>query len=197
MPINDGQSGRLGKLQPYSQAYIEKCFVAWYSAGCPTKEMFNKILPVDEYGRIPHPDVVKKFMEMYDWRARADLLNVEVAKQIEQRAVEVRVEMLNRQAELGKELQQKGIDYLREHEFEKAGEALKAVISGAELEKASRGLPDSILQVAKMKDDDLLTTLNTLLGKASASGDLEKALGFDVETEFKEAIVDEDAASPE
>lgn len=171
---------------PYSDAYKEKAFVAWYSAGCPTGERFALCLPTDENGRVVQADVAKKWIRDFGWRDRANALNEEVARQIERRAVEVRVEMLNRQAEAGKLLQEKGLKYLDEHEFEKAGEALKAVISGAELERASRGLPDALLKVAEMKDEDLSKVLSNLLGKVG-SDQIEKVLAFDVEAEFTDA----------
>lgn len=182
--------GHLARMTAYSDAYIEKCFVAWYTAGCPDGGRTMKIIPQDEMGRTPHPEVVKGWIKRYDWHSRADILNEQVAREIEKKAVEIRVEMLNRQAELGKQLQEKGMEYLEAHEFEKAGEALKAVISGAELERSSRGLPEAIMKVAEMRDEDLAKTLDSLLGKASQAGDLEKALGYDVEAEFSETAKD-------
>jgi hypothetical protein len=176
-------------LVAYTEAYKEKLFVQWYSSGCPQGERIGMNLPEDEIGRTPTTEVIKKWIRDEKWRDKAEVLNQEVARQIEKRLVEVRVEMLNRQAELGKNLQQKGIDYLEKHEFEKAGEALKAIFGGAELERASRGLPDALLKVAEMKDEDLITIMNSLLNKVSPD-EMEKALNFDIDAEFT------DAASP-
>lgn len=167
----------------YSDAYREKVFIAWYTAGCPQGEQIGINLPVDELGRTPHTEVIKRWIRESGWRDRANILNAEVARQIEKKAVEVRVEMLNRQAEIGKELQRKGSEYLDKHEFEKAGEALKAIIQGAELERSSRGLPDALIKVSEMKDEDLMTTLNHLLSKVNTD-ELEQALNFDVEAEI-------------
>lgn len=180
----------------YSEGYIEKCFVAWYSAGCPARDRYALIFQPDELGRTPEIHAIQRWIERYHWRDRADALNLEVAKQIEKRAVEIRVEMLNRQAEIGKKLQEKGMKFLDTTEFSKAGEALKAVIAGADLERSSRGLPDSILNVAKMKDEELSSVLKRLINKASTGEDLEKALGFDIEAEFKE-VPEENAPEAE
>lgn len=170
---------------PYTDVYKEKTFIAWYSAGCPSGERLLLCIPKDELGREANIDVVKRWMKNEGWRERADILNQQVAREIEQRAVEARVEMLNRQAEVGKKLQQLGMDFFDDHYLDKPGEAIRAIVDGAALERSSRGLPDALLKVAEMKDEQLSSVLANLLNKVG-SDQIENALNFSVEAEFKE-----------
>jgi len=191
MPLNDGLKTQV--VTPYSEAFKEQCFIAWYSAGCPTKERFGTIMPADEIGRHPSNEVIYTFMKTRSWRERADVLNEEVSRQIEKKAVEVRVEMLNRQAEIGKTLQEMGMEFLEENGFKKAGEALKALISGAELERSSRGLPQAIMKIAELENSELSSILSNLMNKAGSGGELEDSLKFDIEAQFTEVTDDADS----
>lgn len=164
MPVN---SKTVTIRTEYSDVYKEKCFLAWYRLGRPKVPAFRSELPVDELGRKAPDEKIWQWIEKENWEQRADVLDAEVSHQIEVQAVNERVEMLNRQATIATDIQQKGMDYLNEHGFEKAADALRAVIQGAELERASRGLPTALVNVSKMENSKLQDVVQKLMSRVS------------------------------
>lgn len=178
MPIN---TNKLLGTTSYTESYREACFLAWFQNGCPKGKQIADVLPSDEHGRKPHLAQINEWMVMYDWHARADVLNTEVAKRIEIQAVEDKVKMLQKQAESGEKLQEMGMKYLETAGFEKSADALRAVIQGAELERASKGLPSALIKISEMDDSKLGDTISQLLKKANPDETAEF-----LEAEFKE-----------
>ena len=164
MPINTSKV--LGTTS-YTESYREACFLAWFQNGCPKGKQILEILPIDEHGRKPHIAQVNEWMNTYDWYARSDVLNSEVAKRIEIQAVEDKVKMLQKQAENGERLQEKGMKYLETVGFDKSADALRAVIQGAELERASKGLPSALIKISEMDDSKLSDVISGLMKKAN------------------------------
>lgn len=140
--------------EPYPDTYKEACFQAWYSAGCP--EGFSHIVKVlpDYEGRKPTRLLLNKWVEQ-EWALRADELNTKAIELADNRLVLEKVEMLKQQAERGKELQEKGMEYIKTTGFDTASAAVQAVIRGANLERESRGIGELIYKMAKMSDDEL------------------------------------------
>ena len=147
----------------YSDEYKELCFLAWYRAARPLGDLLQQAIPVDALGRRPSAKIIAEWRRYQNWDYRGDLLDSEVARQVEKKAIEEKVEMFTRHALLGKELQDKGMDFLRKHEIEKDATALKMIIAGVEMEKVSRGLPDALMAVAELQDDDLKSLVGKLL----------------------------------
>ena len=160
---------RQTRLIPYTDTYREACFLIWYRKSRPKGNSLIGIFPPDELQRLPPIEQIWKWITDFGWHERADVLDVEVAKRIEMQAVEERVEMLERQAEYGKTLQEMGQTYLEGHGFEKGADALRAIFGGAELERSSRGLPSALIKVSEMDDATLQDTLKKLMNKASES----------------------------
>lgn len=165
----------------YTDTYREACFLAWFQNGCPKGKQILECLPSDEHGRKPHISHINEWMTMYDWYARADVLNSEVSRRIEIQAVEDKVKMLQKQAESGEKLQQMGMDYLDTAGFDKSADALRAVIQGAELERASKGLPSALIKISEMEDSKLADVISALMKKANP----DETAQF-IEAEFKE-----------
>jgi hypothetical protein len=181
--------------QPYSAAFKDACFFAWYNAGKPTIRSFAlEIVPIDEYGNKPHLETIKDWYSIFEWAKRANMLDEQVMQQIESQAVEERVKMLRRHADVGMKLVEKGLEHL-EHtdKFEKDADAIRAIIQGAELERASLGLPTAMIDVAKMKDEDLSSVINKLLGRVSAD-EAQKIVEDIVEGEIVEHAPDDTEA---
>ena len=166
MAITTKKDNRLAK---YSEVFRESCFLIWYRQGRPKGNAMIGIFPQDNLGRSPSMEQIWEWTKKYGWNERADILDVEVAKRIELQAVEERVEMLERMAEQGKALQEKGQEYLDVHGFEKGADALRAIFGGAELERSSRGLSSALIKVSEMDDATLQDTLKKLMNKASPS----------------------------
>lgn len=171
---------------PYSDIYIESSFISWYKLGRPVLTVFATKMTPDENGRIPPQETFTQWRRDYNWEQRADILDAEVSHQIELRAVNERIEMLNRQAVSATELQESGMAYLNEHGFEKAADALRAVIQGAELERASRGLPTALVEISKMENSKLQDVVQKLMKRVTPEEAEQLSDGKVIEGESEE-----------
>jgi hypothetical protein len=159
------------KFTPYSQQYKEACFQAWYSSGRPTQvKVLEEILPEDEYGRKPNIDVIRLWRKEDNWDSRADMLDEKVSKKMDTFLVDQKVEMLKQQARRARIIQEKGLEYLEENGFDSSSSAVAAIIKGAELERISFGISDTILKLSKLSDEELLDETQKLLSKFLESG---------------------------
>lgn len=158
---------------PYSPEFIEKCFVAWYSI--PQRPMeyqtIAKLLPKDDHGRQPKATTVKRWC-LESWIARADELDKKAIQIVETDLVSQKVLMLQRQAEIGFQLQELGMRYLTSGSFDSASAAVQAVIRGAELERQSRGIGEIHARMVKMTDAELESEIIKKIQRASEAGQI-------------------------
>jgi hypothetical protein len=183
---NQPNLGRAIDVTSFPDTYREGLFLMWYEMGCPALKLFYEKVPPADDGRTATEYTVREWFKKYQWKERASRLNTEVAKIVEAKAVEERVQMLNRQAEYGLQLQEMGIKYLEEHDLNNDKSAITAIIRGAELERNSRGLPDALQKVAKMQDSTLEITVRKLLSRMPTD-----QLKEEVEKEEDAVIVEE------
>jgi hypothetical protein len=180
---------------PYTDAFIEQCFLAWYKNDKPKGMRLREVLPADEMGRTPEVVLVNKWKRDRQWDERADEMDLQVQRQLEITAVQERVEMFKRHAVAAREIQDKGLKYLQEHDFDSAASAIRGIVEGVRIERDSVGIPDALLKMAAMNNEQLEKTVNALLSRVSVSetDDKEEVLEgeFQEETE-KEENTEED-----
>lgn len=139
----------------YTENYQELCFQAWYSAGRPKKVSDAlEVIPADVDDRKPGPTMVEKWLNE-TWMLRADELDAKAVQLADNNLIAQKAEMLKAQAERGRELQEKGIEYIRTSGYDSAASAVQGVIRGAELERTSRGIGELIVKMSKMSEGDL------------------------------------------
>ena len=178
----------------YTDSYKEACFQAWYAAGKPTlvKDLLEA-LPEDEHGRKPHQDVVRRWRNADNWDIRADGLDARVNRQIEDTLVSQKVEMLKKQAQRARQLQEDGMEYLAENGFDSSSSALTAIFKGADLERSSLGLSDAILKLAQMNNDELMAETQKMLQRFADSGESPDILdAAEVPDEYEKEIEEND-----
>lgn len=168
-PVEQSRRGELtSENVPYSDKYREACFHAWYQAGRPSGKSLLGFLPADEYGRKPTSAKIRTWRDE-GWHRRADELDRQVHQEMQKYAIETRVAMLKRHADLGRQMQEKGVDWLSEHEPDKAGDAIRLVVEGVRIESDSVGVSDALLRISKMKDQELSETIGQLLNRLSGT----------------------------
>jgi hypothetical protein len=167
----------------FSDTYKENLFFQWYQSGGPSITTLYKKIEPNEAGKVPTLESVKMWCFKLKWHDRAKMLNEEISRQIQQRMIEDRIEMLHRQADLGRTLQEKGQQFFLTHEIDSPGVALKAIIQGAELERFSRGIPDALLRVSQLDDNKLTGLVSKLLAGINPSEEdtISKAIDYDVD----------------
>jgi len=159
--------------RPYTEHYKVACRDAWYAAGKPDRAtQILEIIPEDEYGRKPNKQLLPDWRREMAWDVWADELDLRAEAIVDDELVNARVIMLKRQAATAKELQEDGIEYLREKGHDTSASAVRAIIQGAELERTSRGISEKIIKLHKMTDEKLMEEAQKYLGKAEESGEV-------------------------
>ena len=186
MPASD-KGIKISTRNAYSMDYVERCFLLWYKLGRPSATELMKHIPPDlETGDTVHYQMLTKWPTVYAWNERADVLDAEVSRQIEIQAINEKVEMLRRQADLGKMLQDAGAEYFETHAIDSDRTALGAIKTGVEIERNARGIPDALLKIAELKDEELGDIVGKLLSKINPDEAL-RMTGSIVETDTVEA----------
>lgn len=153
-----------GITTEYSDQYKDDLFFIWYQANRPRGKTFSAILPRDEGGRVPNLSVVQRWMRDGGWQVRADEMDREVKKRLNDIAIEQKVKMHQRHAEIGAEIMEKGLEYLQGNSLQSAAEAARLIDLGQRMEQENTGGAQALGEVAKMTDKkliDLIAELST------------------------------------
>ena len=163
---------KVPQLTPYTSQYKEACFQSWYAANRPTySDALMEALPEDEYGRKPVLDTIRNWRNEDNWDLWADKLDIRAREKADGKAINAKVDMLEKQAKRGLMLQDKAAEYFEENEFDSSSSAVQGLIQGAKLERESRGLSTALLRVMQLGDDELISETQKLLERALESGD--------------------------
>jgi len=166
-------------ITSYTPIYKESVFALWYSSNKPSASKLSGMVPDDENGRKPSASLISKWMEDGDWYVRADILDERASESLEKVLVTDRVEIFKKQADIGRKLQEIGMEYIESDDFKiNALTALKMVIEGAQLEKESVGLTIALTKIYSLGDSDIQSEIKKLLAKADkedvVEGDVEE-----------------------
>ena len=169
-------------LSPYSEHYKQDCRKAWYMAGRPdSRREIEKIAPKDSLGRTASDMTLSIWRNEMMWDAWADTLDAKAEAIVDDELVNERVLMLKRQASWGKEMGDKGIDYIREKGIDSSTSAISAIVKGTEMERTSRGISERLINLLKLSDDELTREAVQLLGRGRDSGEILDVPSEDIE----------------
>lgn len=157
----------------FSDEYKEKCKTAWYADGRPAQfERIHAIIPEDERGRKPIIRTLRQWKKDMMWDFWADDLDSRALAIVEDTLISKKVEMLKRHADMGQELQLRGMSYLKETGFDTSSSAVSAIIKGSELERTSLGIGEMFEKMAKMTDGELKDEIMNQINRASEAGQI-------------------------
>lgn len=157
----------------FSEAYKIACRDAWYAAGRPLAgNKIRAVIPHDGAGNYPNPRTLITWKNDMKWDWWADSLDSKAIQIREDQLIQQKVDMLARQAEMAKSLQAQGMEYLKREDFDTSASAVSAIIKGAELERVSRGLGETIERISKMNDDELKEEILKRISRAAESGQM-------------------------
>ena len=170
----------------FSEQYIEQCFESWYSHGCPSSPARSlDILPIDEQGRKPSARTVADWMNERNWNFRKDELNAEVFRKSTENLIVKQVEMMQRQAQYGFDMQAKGIEYIKENGFDTAASAVNSISKGVEIERSSRGVSKFLIELVDKSDADIKEEIKKLSERISPDGEIIDMVETKEETDTK------------
>lgn len=147
----------------FSPTYVEDVFYFWYKNRQLGASWFNKNVPADENGRKASFSTLQNWIQDYHWMERAENLDVEAARKMDNLIIDERIKMFREHAEIGKEIKEMGIEFLRTKGLEKDASALRAIADGIQIERSSRGLADVLAKISTMGDDDIEREIRKLM----------------------------------
>jgi hypothetical protein len=98
-------------------------------------------------------------------------MDVEVARQNDEKAIQQKIDMLRRHAEVSMALIERGEAYLKEHGVQKAADAIRAIALGMERESLSRGFRIALDDMGKKSDEELVRLVEQRMGLANGVSD--------------------------
>ena len=102
----------------FTEAYKQDVFVLWYNNQKPYSNKLINLIP-DSWanGEKPGKQSVRLWIDNI-FKPQAEILDAQVARELEQRLVSEKVEMLSRHARIGQEIQDIAYKYLEEHKID-------------------------------------------------------------------------------
>ena len=147
----------------YTEDYKTACFWVWWSRGKPGASSLRGYIEPNQDGQTPSMEVLSSWITNI-FKARAEEYDLAVQQKVKETAVTEKIEMLERHASIGKEMQDISIEYLRNHKDDlKPNTALKMLVDGVRIERESKGLPTLITETVNTTDEDLQKALEKLM----------------------------------
>lgn len=174
----------LGRKIIYPPGYKDQIFTLWYSMGKPVaRVLYSKVPLCEGYDTKPTLDTIQDWTWSAEFKERAAILDEQVMVQVNQKMVAEKVEMLNRHAVIGSEMQVMAMAYLKEHEEDLGvGSSVRLLVAGVEIERNSRGIATTFDKWEKMSDSQLNAEIQKIIERAP----VELMPGESIEGEFTE-----------
>jgi hypothetical protein len=174
----------LGRKIVYPPGYKDQIFTLWYSMGKPIARVLYPKVPVyEEFGTRPPIDTIQDWTWSPEFKERAVILDEQVMTQVNQKMVAEKVEMLNRHAVIGSEMQDMAMEYLKKHEeYLGVSSSVRLLVAGVEIERNSRGIATTFDKWEKMSDSQLNAEIQKIIERAP----VELMPGESIEGEFTE-----------
>jgi len=166
--------------ETYSDQYKEQTFILWYDGNRKISNKFASSLPEDEKGQRPTFKTIEKWRDEYGWMQRADALDGELSRKLQDEVINKRIRMYEEHVEVSNSLIAKGKDYLENHTIDEMADALKAISLGVEIQRVSVGQIELGQKILRMSDEQLNREIYKLMGK---SDEMEEAEIIDVPKE--------------
>jgi hypothetical protein len=147
----------------YSNDFKEKVFWIWYESGrIGVGKLLFKLSELG-YDDVPIARTLQDWIND-GWKDRADELDQQIKDRFSKEVIETKVEMLKRHSSVGRELQEIGLDWLRENRDSLTAAAVTRLIKdGYEIERASVGVPEALTKMLSVSDEELKKQIEAAL----------------------------------
>jgi len=163
----------------YSDVYKTEVFYTWYSLHKPKPSRLLGMIEPNEDGDLPKVNTLSQWIYK-DFKPRAQKLDEKVDNQLQEIAIKDKIEMLERHAELAKEMQDLAVEYLKNKKDDlNPQSAVRLWVEGVKIERESRGLPSLITQISEATDDDLEKMIDKLLSEVENQEELPEEVEID------------------
>ena len=149
----------------YPADYKEKVFYIWYNHGKPAEYKLLRFIPpdLDQFHRVPTVSGLKRWIDV-EFYPRARMLDDLVRKEMDEKVVAEKVEMLQRHAKIGKQMQDKAINFLNEYpDLMNSPAAVRLLVEGIRIERESVGVSTILNKIVNLTDEDLQSEVEKIL----------------------------------
>lgn len=160
------------RVLSFSDAFKQDVFKIWYSNQKPGARKLQFMIPEDWFKdgvhEVPSLSTVNKWIREI-FIPQASVLDEQVSRELEQRMVAEKVEMLSRHAKIGVKMQDTALRYIDDHLDElNTPSAVRLLVEGVRIERESRGLPQALERMMDKSDEELLEEVKKLIGESPA-----------------------------
>jgi len=152
-------------MQTFSEDYKDQVFSHWFENGRIVNFSLMEKLPEYVDGRKPSEDTIRNWVGQLHWDERANALSGQISRALDNTIIGRRVEMYKKHAEIGQDMVEMGMNFLKENGIKSDQSALRAVVEGVEIQRQSLGLAEALQKIYTMDDNQLTKELQKLLGK--------------------------------
>jgi hypothetical protein len=138
----------------YGQEVHEQAFYLWFKLNKPDMKVVAKALG-QMMGKVPSIHTLTFWKRVDNWDEHADTLEGVADNAMDKIVVQQRAELIKRQADVGQELIDMGMGYLKEHGIDNSADAIRAIGKGAELQEKELGWAAIFAELANASQDDL------------------------------------------
>lgn len=150
----------------FTEEYKYKMFMLWYNNGKPIPSKFYNMMTPNDEGEIPTRGTVTTWISS-NFKPQSEILDNQVRTALERKMIKEKVEMLSRHAELGRKMQDIGIEFIEGKEDElTSATAVRLLVAGVEIERESRGIPEALENIMNQSDEKLLDRITELTKNA-------------------------------
>lgn len=164
MAISDSKEREVTTRQDgWSEEYKFKIFNLWYTSGKPGPAMLVQMVDEDDpmTDQRPNQHIITNWIYR-DFVKMAMPIDDDVSKALQKQLVADKLEVMEYQAGMARELYDMGMDWLREKGLGNSRTALTAVVQGMQIERETRGAPQILGNIAKLNDQELLNVFMEL-----------------------------------
>jgi hypothetical protein len=150
----------------FSEEYKQELFLVWYENNRPNARNFMAIVPEDKFGHKPPRTTIEGWIYK-DFKPKAEIVDQDVRERVSDQLVKEKVEMLQRHIQISRSMQDTAIKYLEQHENDLSPHiAVRLLVEGIRIERESVGIPNVLLKMSEMSDEDLVKKVEELIERS-------------------------------
>lgn len=153
--MTDGRKAKTRETS-FSAEVHEQVFALWYKLGRPTyKELVDVLKNELHQERVPKVQTLAYWHLTEEWEERAEELDGKIQLSTDKVIIKQRQDIIKKLADVGNELVEMGMAFLRKEGIENSADAIRAIGKGAELEDKLLGWAAYYAEISKGSEADL------------------------------------------
>lgn len=148
--------------QEFPADFIQRVFVLWFDAGKPSADELWPVIKEESPKMCPSVRVLTRWI-VDDFIKKALELDDKIERKIDDTLIERKLDMLNRQAELGRKMQETAWQYIEENDVGSTKNAIALLKLGLETERAAMSVPGFLKGIVGKSEAELLDELKDML----------------------------------